>query len=313
MRLSGLLAAVVLLLGAGGAQAAPCSGGVALADHAGKSVVLAQDTLFFATNRLELDHDGSPEAYGVRDQGLENICNGLAPLRPPECRGRNRGKCFAACQSAFAAWSRNSEGPATLGRHMCSIGLGGGGCSVPAVRLQSAPRQEWFISETAVQTSPPIGSPITGWRTSQAAQLDPALVPYFVIPGGFRRLPWDATPGDAGIAMNATTGQTAHFVVGDIGGALDEASTALHTALRGGTPPSTGERNSALGERVRSFLGGSSGDFRIAIFRHTTSRVGSSPMLTLTSDNLLAWIETTARAKLEAIGGPDRLRACTQH
>lgn len=313
MRLPLPLAALLVLLAAGKAHTAPCPGGTALPDYAGKRVVLAQNTLFLATRGLELDHDGSPEAYGVRDHGLENICNGLAPLRPPECRGRNRGACFTACQSAFAAWARSGQGPGALGQHMCSIGLGGGGCSAPAVRLQPAPRQEWFVSETSLQVAPPPGSPVRGWRTSQDAQLDPARVPYFVIPGGFRRAPWDATPGDAGVAVDAATGRVAPFIVGDVGGALDEASTALHTALRGGTPPPLGERTNALGDKVRSYLGGTRGDFRIAIFRHTANRNTNSGTLTLTSDALGEWIESTARARLAAIGGPERLLGCAQH
>ena len=113
--------------------------------------------------------------------------------------------------------------------------------------------------------------------------------------------------------MDATTGRIASFVVGDTGGALDEASTALHTALRGGTPPLLGERTNALGEKVRSYLAGTSGDFRIAIFRHTASRNANTGTLTLTSGALEEWIESKAQARLAAIGGADALRSCAQH
>lgn len=304
---------MAILLVTGTAWAEPCPGGQALPMMADKPITLADDTLFFSSRGLQLDHDGSPSAYGVHDQGLENICNGLAPLQPPQCRGLNRGACFKACQSAFSAWSRAGAHLNTLGASMCSIGLGGGGCSTPSVRLQPAPRQDWFVSETSVHVAPPAGTPMAGWIAMQAAQLDPAKIPYFVIPGRFRDgSKWDATPGDAGIVLDAGTGRTAAFVVGDTGGALDEASTAVHAALRGGTPPPMGQRTSALGETVDSFLAGTDGDFRIAIFRHTASRIGSSLTLTLTSDQLGPWIETTTRDRLQAIGGIERVRACAQ-
>ncbi|MBK8176601.1 MAG: hypothetical protein IPK66_15430 [Rhodospirillales bacterium] len=307
------LAAILgILLACGAARAASCPDGQELPRIANKRIVIAKDTLFFASHDLQLDHDGSPEAYGVRDQGLEGICNGLAPLRPPECRGRNRGACFKACQSAFAAWSRNGAQVETLGDSMCSIGLGGGGCSPPSVRLQPPPRQDWFVSETSVRVAPPPGAPIAGWSASQAAQLDPARTAYFVIPGAFRKMPWDATPGDAGIVLDANSGRTVAFVVGDTGGALDEASTAVHAGLRGSAFPPTGKRTSALGERVDSYLAGTNGDFRIAIFRHTASRSGASTMLTLTSEKLGPWIEATAQARLQAIGGADRVRDCAK-
>lgn len=312
MKILAVLCGTISGLVIAGAAFATCPGGTALPPMAGKPVFVAQDALFFAVAELQLDHDGSPEAYGVRDQGLENICNGLAPLQPPQCRGKNQGACFTACQSAFADWSRGGANLATLPSSMCSIGLGGGGCSRPQVRLQDPPRQDWFVSETSVHVSPPAGMHPSQWTAAQAAQLDPAKVPYFVIPAGLRGLPWDATPGDAGIAIDAKTGHQAAFVVGDSGGALDEASTALHTALRGGTPPPKGPRRSALGETVQSYLSGSSGDFRIAIFRHSTARIGTTSTLSQTADTLPAWIADTAKTRLAAIGGTGRVIACSQ-
>jgi hypothetical protein len=83
------------------------------------SVVRLSGKVFFRTNGLELDFDGSPHAYGLRDQGEEGICNGLAPLAPP-CHGKYRGACFGVCESTFAAWSRNSGDPSTLCRHTSS-------------------------------------------------------------------------------------------------------------------------------------------------------------------------------------------------
>lgn len=309
LRTIGLIAAGVLL-GSIAAAAAPCSDGEELRAFAGKRIVLVEDTLFFRTTSLELDQDGSPAAYGVRDQGTELICNGLGPLRPPECRGRNQGACFRACQAAFAEWSLAGADVGRLHEFMCSIGLGGGNCSTPQVRLQEPPRQDWFVSETSVRLSPPGGRPAPGWSSSQPAQVDPVQVPYFVIPQGFRQPPWDATPGDAGVIVDARSGRAVPFVVGDTGGALDEASTAVHARLRGtGTPPKT-PRTSALGEAVESFRTGLSGDFRVAIFRHTSRRQAGSLTLDLTAAELPPWIDTTVEAKLRAIGGPDRVLGC---
>ena len=155
---------------------ATCDGGLALPNFSGLSIVLTQDTLFFRTTSVQLDIDGSPYAYGVRDQGLEGIYNGLGPLQPAECRGKNRGPCYAACQHAFSSWDRNV---ATLGRSMCSIRLGGGGCSPHHIRLQPAPREEFFASETSVHVKAPTTSQITAWIGRQDAQLDSLAVAYF--------------------------------------------------------------------------------------------------------------------------------------
>jgi hypothetical protein len=238
-----------------------------LPGFAGKRIVLADDTLFFRTEEVQLDLDGAPRAYGVRDQGFEDICNGLAPLEPPECKGKNRGECYRPCQSAFAAWSGNDI--AKLGDSMCAIGLGGGDCSKPEVRLQDPPNDDWFVSETKVQVAPPPGMRVSSWIRTQPAQLDPLELPYFVIPSGFRARPWDATPGDAGVILNRKTGTAVAFVIGDTGGSLDEGSAKLLAKLRGLSALATAMKVSALGERVERVRGALNGDFRVAIFRHS--------------------------------------------
>src|SRR4051812_14231142 len=87
--------------------AALCPNGQELPSHAGKKIVAADDTLFFRTSVIHLDIDGSPSAYGVDDQGTENICNGLASLAPPECRGVASRECTPYCQASFLKWHRN--------------------------------------------------------------------------------------------------------------------------------------------------------------------------------------------------------------
>jgi hypothetical protein len=308
LQVLGLLTAAVLGY-ASDCFAEPCAGGAEQPVVAGKSIVLVDDTLVFRTGSLELDIDGSPDAYGARDQGLEDICNGLGPLEPPRCRGKNQGECYGHCRTAFRHWDGKPE---TLGSLMCSIGLGGGGCSEPEVRLQPSPRQDWFVSETAVHSAHPSGVAPAGWVRSQAAQLDTSQIAYFVIPARLRRLPWDATPGDAGVVIDRRTGRQATFIIGDTGGALDEGSARLLAHLRGLATLPLRKKTNAFGEEVRRLVGAVEGDFAVGIFRHTAklNRSSSSLLLDLTADQINAWAETTAQGRLAALGGPDQLVAC---
>jgi hypothetical protein len=306
------VAALFILFQAAGASAL-CTGGTRLADFAQRQIVVADDTLFFKTGEIALDIDGSPSAYGVRDQGLEDICNGLGPLQPPECRGKIRGACYAACRTAFASWNGKVD---DLGTVMCSIGLGGGGCSTPSVRLQEPPRETWFVSETSVRVAPPAGTPLTKWVQTQPAQLDTAVIPYFVIPGKFRKSPWDATPGDIGLVIDADTQKQAAFVVGDTGGALDEGSARLLATLARVEQLPTKTKTNAFGESVERLVGARSGDFRVAIFRHTAPLLPAEERHGLTvldkpADTLAAWIEDTVKARLAEIGGAERVISCT--
>jgi hypothetical protein len=308
-----LLAAVLLSLASTSSslvlQPGACPGRTALPSFAGKNIFVMADTLLFATPDIQLDIDGHRRAYGVRDQGVENICNGLAPLRPPECRGRVRGTCYRHCQAAFRSWNGLPE---DLGNVMCSVGLGGGSCGVPAVRLQSAPNQQWFVSETSVHPAPPAGTSLGDWLRRQDAQLDSADIPYFVIPGGFRRLPWDATPGDVGIVV-AADGRTIPFIIGDTGGALNEGSAKLLAGLRGLQQLPTTRARNAFGVEVDRLTGAMSGDFRVAIFRHSAQRLpGQSSVLSLAAADIPAFIERVALERLERIGGPAGLRRCSR-
>lgn len=157
-----------------------CPGGQTGKIASNVSVMNLQGKVFFRTLGLELDFDGNPRAYGVRDQGEEGICNGVAPIAVP-CHGRYDGACFKVCEDTFAEWSRVSGDPGTLSETMCSVGLGGGGCSRPDVRLQEAPNQAWFVSETSLKTSPATGPLSAEWLRGQAAQLDPAGVRQWLI------------------------------------------------------------------------------------------------------------------------------------
>ena len=308
MRAPVILLSLLLLSAPSPGQDSNCPSRRQLADHSSKRIYLAQDTLFFRTSNIELDIDGSPRAYGVRDQGTEDICNGLAPISPPACKGKVRGACYAACQSAFRSWNGRPE---DLHRVMCSVGLGGGSCGRPQVRLQSAPRSDWFDSETSVHPAPPAGQPLRQWLSRQEGQLDSEAIPYFVIPGGFRSLPWDATPGDLGVVVGPT-GRTAFFLIGDTGGHLDEASAAVLAALRGIASLPTRAKRNAFGIQTQRLSGAAEGDFRVAIFRHTSRKApGEPPVLTLAAGEIPQWIQQTASTKLASIGGVETVRACS--
>ncbi|MFK8251114.1 hypothetical protein [Ancylobacter terrae] len=317
MRPYGWLPVVVLLLGCALARPAlaQCPGAQALPDYQGKPIKLLENTLLFRTDILQHDVDGSPRAYGVRDQGTEFVCNGLAPIRPAHCaRSSNRGaECARACREAFARWSRSGLPPQRLNDTMVSIGLGGGSSSRIAARLQPPPNEAWFVSETSVKLAPPAGPVTPGWIDRQEAQLDPGAIRYFVIPGRFRAAAWDATPGDAGYVLDAATGIGSYFIIGDTGGALDEGSTALLTALRNGAAPPMGQDTSALGETVQRYTAGIRGDFRVAIFRHSsTSDPRQRTQLTLKQGEVEGWSRGVAEARLAALGGNQRLLDCTK-
>jgi hypothetical protein len=291
------------------AQAA-CPGAQAKTIAKDVSVARLPGKVFFRTKGLELDFDGSPHAYGLRDQGEEGICNGLAPLAPP-CHGKYRGACFGMCESTFAAWSRNSGDPSTLPKTMCSVGLGGGGCSKPDVRLQAAPNLEWFVSETSLKTSPPSGPVTTEWLATQSAQLDPSAIRYLVVPNALMKQPWDVKLGDVGIAYHVADRKPVAFIVGD-GGGLGEGSVSLLTALRPDQPPKLKPVVSALGEQVMRYTSGVAGEFRFVIFAGTATTVPRFPPVTMeVADHLSDWIDSTAATALRTSGSLDEISACS--
>lgn len=145
---------------------------------------------FFRLRSLALDFDGRSVAYGKRDQGQENICVGLAP-NSGECLGRSGGarrrpaSAAPGCaQQVFSAWARAGSDVGTLGKTMCAVRLGGGGCSMPHVRLQESPHADFLVSETSLKVGPDTGAPPKGWAARQAAQVDPGAVNYTVAPTG---------------------------------------------------------------------------------------------------------------------------------
>jgi hypothetical protein len=264
--------------------------------------------VFFGIRSLALDFDGDPHAYGVRDQGQENICVGLAPSTGV-CRGKFRTPCYTVCQETFAKWSWAGHDVKTLPDVMCSVGLGGSGCSKPDVHFQSAPDQDWFVSETSLRASPETGPPPKGWKAQQAAQLNPETVQYIVVPGALTKAPWNVSFGDVGVAISSTTGDLVPFIVGD-GGGLVEGSVSLLAKLSPAKPPKLTTVTSALGEKVQRYTSGINGEFRFVVFRGTAQRApGWGAMTALPPSKLMGWVDKTAR---DAFGKSSNVVELTQ-
>lgn len=296
-----------------------------LPSFAGKEIRLLGSALLFSTDVLKIDIDGSARSYGVDDHGVENICNGLSAAEPPECRNSvAQGRCYSACVESFRRWHSESRKPEDLGKYMRSIGLGGAYGSVPRVQLQKAPNDDMFVSHTSVRYGPwKRGEPLDRIEL-QDAQIEPFEVPFFVIPGNFRKSPWDATPGDVGVIVNANRpDRVVHFVVGDVGGRLDEGSAKLQELLSG-RPLVPQRKRNVLGEVVERYgdltyerEAGKPLDLRVAIFRGTSSYdrrlSGGILVLQAVSDQagLLKHMEDLASAELRKLGGIEKVISCT--
>jgi len=274
------------------------------------TVRLLPNRVFVHFSKLELDFDGSPVAYGLRDQGQEGICNGLAPASG-SCKGQFQSACFSVCQQTFASWSRTSGKVEDIPKTMCSFGLGGSNCSRPNVHLQSAPHADFFVSETSLKVSPNSGPIEHEWTALQAAQLDPATIPYLVAPGAISRV--GVKMGDVGIAYNAANNVEVPFIVGD-GGSLGEGSVSLLAALKPDAPPKLTPVTSALGEKVMRYRSGIEGEFHLVIFPSTASLTpGShSPITSMGADALAHWINDAAHDALQKRSNRAEVFACSR-
>ena len=307
------VAMALMLLGAAPLQAAECrptQTGVVTSI----AVAAFQDRVFFRLRALALDFDGSPVAYGARDQGQENICVGLAP-NSGECRGRSGGKaasgigCTKVCQQVFSAWVKAGSDIGTLGKTMCAVGLGGGGCSTPQVRLQAPPHADYFVSETSLKVGPDTGAPPPGWAARQAAQVDPGAVNYLVAPSSLAQ--FGVGYGDVGLAYAASSQVAVPFIVGDCCN-LGEGSVALLKALVPGDPPRLTGDTSAMGEPVGRYKSGISGDFRFVVFPRTRMLVaGTRAMTTGPASGLQDWVARRA-GDAAARTSRDEVMACTE-
>lgn len=273
----------------------------------------AADALLFRlpAGRLSLDLDGAPTTYGVLDQGIDDLCNGLSPLSPPECRGvAQRGACFAACRAAIRAWDRTPAGARSL---FCSIGVGGGCGPSFSAPLQPPPNDLFFVSQTSVKYAAPPGAP-SNWLETQAAQLDSLQVPYFVLPPRMRAQPFDASPGDAGVMIRTDRPHDpVFFIIGDGGNnsQIGEASARAHQLLSTTGVLPTRQTTNAFGQPVSRVWADAPPTLAVAIFRHTSQRPGGTgSLISLTPETINAWIQQTGAAGLARLGGAEALAHC---
>ena len=285
------------------------------ANNRGVLIAISKDSdaLLFRlrAGQMNLDLDGNEHTYGIRDQGIDGICNGLSALHPSNCAGVTpRGLCFAACQKAIQAWDGTPASAKTL---FCSVGIGSGCGKTFVAPLQPAPNQDYFVSETATKYVRPSGGP-ANWVEMQAAQLDSLLVPYFVLPPALRKLPFDASPGDAGV-MVRTDGMVppVYFIIGDLGNNDDigESSAQLHKLLSTSGRLPKKQETSAFGKMVTRVEMDNSPEVAVAIFRHSSERpggVGSS--INTTATTVVAWINNAGAQRLGKLGGPSNLIHC---
>ncbi len=271
------------------------------------------DTLLFRlrAGQMSLDLDGNEHTYGVKDQGIDGICNGLSALNPAECAGKTpRGECFTACQSAIRAWDGTPE---TAKKLFCSVGLGSGCGADFSAPLQSVPNDGFFVSETSTKYAPPPQAP-SNWLQTQAAQIDPLTVPFFVLPPALRKLPFDASPGDAGVMIRIDGARPpVFFIIGDSGnnGEIGESSARLHQLLSISGVLPTKPQTSAFGQVVNRLTMESPPEVAVAIFRHSSKRPsGTGSLIGLTSDTVMDWINTIGAERLQRLGGVDALVRC---
>jgi hypothetical protein len=260
---------------------------------------------------MSLDLDGNEHTYGVRDQGIDGICNGLSALNPPACAGVTpRGACFAACQKTIRSWDRT---PGTAKELFCSVGLGSGCGATFSAPLQSAPNEDYFVSETATKYHSPPNGP-NDWAETQAAQIDPLKVAYFVLPPKLRKLPFDASPGDVGVMIRTDGSRPpVFFIIADSGNnnELGESSGRLHQLLSTSGALPTKPAISAFGDKVIRLWMDASPAVVVAIFRHSSDRPnGTGNMVNLTPETITDWIDRTGADRLNKLGGPAALLAC---
>ena len=274
------------------------------------------DTLLFRlrAGQMSLDLDGNEHTYGVKDQGIDGICNGLSALNPQHCAGVTpRGECFGACQSALRAWDGTPAGAKGL---FCSVGLGSGCGPTFFAPLQSAPNQDFFVSETSTNNAPPPQAP-RNWVETQAAQIDPLVIPYFVLPPALRGPSFDASPGDAGVMIRTDhVGAPVFFIIGDLGNndEIGELSARLHQLLSTSGVLPTKQQTSAFGQPVSRLTMDPPPEVAVAIFRHSSQRPNNAgSLISLTPDTIIDWINSTATDRMNRLGGADAVIQCAPH
>jgi hypothetical protein len=214
MRLSLLTVALVATTSAtaaGPCPFAPWSG------YLGSTLLrLPQATAYvFATESVQVDADGAPNAYHPDDAALH--CTKGTGFKGLDC-------------PANAGYPQTVWWPSVLVPDPANPNR-------PFVQPSPGEFAGYFVSQTSLQDK-------TKAATDPARYVDSRKVPYLVFPGNFYKMKGTGALGDVGFAINAANGKSSAFIVADVGppaAALGEMSMALASALGGADPnPRTG-------------------------------------------------------------------------
>lgn len=280
--------------------------------------------LLFKISRLVMDLDGAPTTYGVRDQGIDGICNGIAAYTaPPICRSDvNAHGCFAACQAAVRDWNtpkKEGDKPRTESaakRLFCSVGIGSG-CG-PSFNFSIQPPEDsessYFVSSTSLHYKEPVGQQRSVWQRTQDAQLDATKVPYFSLPPQLRLL-YGVQLGDVGVMVRTDepNGQPVFFIMGDGGSgkSVGEVSGNVRQQISALRELPQKKQVNAFGNLVNRVVAPSPPPVAIAIFPGTNKLVPKTRnFVDLNQENINDWIELNGKSGLDSIGGIKPLILC---
>jgi hypothetical protein len=233
-------AVVALLFVVSTAANAACDGAPALIKSTSDGAVKIfrdNNAVVFTTRKLEVDVDGSPNAYGPDDRGLDYICNGAVAYNgiTKRCIFPGEAGWNQKCNTSFTkAKAENWRGPTK----MCTFGFRAtGGVTdkhgrviggVPELQNSLDPHPGYYVSLSSLKR--PETDVFKG--DVQARQVDAAAVPYFVLPPDIESL-GGINLGDIAAVWYPASKNVVFAVFGDggPGGAVGEASAKLREML----------------------------------------------------------------------------------
>ena len=286
--------------------AAPCPAGtITAASHADVATVQilsAKDAFLFRIPNPILDLDGGAKTYGVRDQGTDNVCNGVKAnpkLKPP-----------MSCAAAVREWNAQGRTNEAAQKLLCDSGVGAG-CNPFSYDLQSDPSDAngFFVSPTSLKYETPSGKELVKWEHAQAAQIDPLAVPYFAVPKAITHLGVKMGMIGALINLNDPKAPPVYFIVADGAGSnpIGEFSAKAWQKIAGDAPLTILSRKDAFGKPVdRLWMPKDIPTTAAIIFKNPMKPVaGQSEQIALTADTIQSWIETGGVNAMKTYGGGD--------
>jgi hypothetical protein len=208
-------------------------------DKGEMKVFISNKAVVFTAPGMEADLDGSPDAYGPDDHGLDYVCNGAAPFDPKSRKcvfknKQNKDTWDAYCHQTFAKAKAEDWGGPTK---MCTFGfkaLGGetddqgrviGG--KPILQGATDPHPGYYVSMSSLKR------PETDQHKdedAQARQVDAANVPYLVLPPAIAALS-GIQLGDVAALWRADNEKIVYAVYGDGGPAASHGEASAKTLV----------------------------------------------------------------------------------